>query len=96
VPAIGFGLLWSGYTLMFWGWCKVKGYDITLGEIVIPKHFTGTWPPPLVKDTADQQPKVNPKDHPGDQPWTWQNDPNYGATISNKGSSTSGGSVIQV
>jgi hypothetical protein len=50
VPAIGFGILWSGYTLMFWGFCKVKGYDISLGEIVIPKKYTGKWPPKLIDD----------------------------------------------
>lgn len=50
MPGIGFGLLWGGYTLVFWGYCQVKGYAITLGEIVIPKRFTGTWPPPLIDD----------------------------------------------
>lgn len=52
MPAIGMGMLWGGYTLMFFGWCKLKGYDITLADVVIPKHFKGTWPPRLVDDNA--------------------------------------------
>jgi hypothetical protein len=50
MPAIGFGILWSGYTLLFWGFCKIKGYDIGLADIVMPKHYKGKWPPPLIDD----------------------------------------------
>lgn len=81
MPAIGFGMLWGGYTLLFWGFCQIKGYDISLAEIVIPKKFSGTWPPKLINDSGTTtDPKVNPKDHPGDQ--GYNNDPNYGGTIS--------------
>jgi hypothetical protein len=38
MPAIGFGLAWAGWTLGLWGFCLVKGYDITLGELVNPAH----------------------------------------------------------
>lgn len=39
------GLLWGSYTLMFWGWTMVKGYSITLPQIVMPGDYKGTWPP---------------------------------------------------
>jgi hypothetical protein len=98
MPAIGFGMLWSGYTLLFWGFCKIKGYDIGLKEIVVPKAFKGTWPPPLVNDSGSStSPGVKPGDHPGDMPGTWGNDPNYGGEISDPSSGTSsGGGVMNV
>lgn len=97
MPAIGFGLLWSGYTLLFWGWCRIKGYDIGLGQIVIPKKWTGAWPPPLIDDSPDPMggPSHNgvaPGDHPGDAPWSY---PNGGTSAGDKGKG-SGGGVVQV
>jgi hypothetical protein len=94
MPAIGFGMIWGGYTLLFWGWCQIKGYDISLAEIVVPKKWDGTWPPALINDGGSSDtPKVNPKDHPGDQ--GYNNDPNYGGTISSpSGKSSSSGGVF--
>jgi hypothetical protein len=46
MPAIAMGLLWGGYTLMFWGYTTYQGYQITLPEIVIPGRWRGSWPPP--------------------------------------------------
>ena len=44
MPAIGFGLVWFGYALGLWGYCKVKGYSVGFGQLVRPsKAFT--WPP---------------------------------------------------
>jgi hypothetical protein len=37
--------LFAGYTLTSWGYCLVKGYDITLREWVSPLH-PYAWPPP--------------------------------------------------
>lgn len=39
MPAIGFGLAWAGYTLGMWGYCLVRGFDITLGELANPVHI---------------------------------------------------------
>lgn len=72
MPAIGMGMLWGAYTLMFWGYTLVKGYAIGIGEIVIPGKYTKGWPPPLVVDPADREKaKVAPGQHPGDMPWTY-------------------------
>lgn len=37
MPAIGMGLGWAGYTLALWGWCLLRGYNITLGELANPR-----------------------------------------------------------
>jgi hypothetical protein len=66
------GLLWSGYTLIFWGYCQIKGYDISLRDIVQPTHYKGNWPPKLIVDPADRETaKVAPGQHPGDAPWSY-------------------------
>lgn len=41
-----------GYTLSLWGYCLVKGYDISFGELINPMHVF-TWPakPPMIPDT---------------------------------------------
>lgn len=93
MPAIGFGLLWSGYTLLFWGFCQIKGYDLSLSEIVIPGRWDGKWPPPLIKDDANPMGGpghngVAPGDHPGDMPWTY---PHGGTSADSNGSSGKGG-----
>jgi hypothetical protein len=102
VPAIGFGILWSGYTLLFWGWTRIKGYDIGLADIVMPKHYKGKWPPPIVDDSGKSGlggpggNGVKPGDHPGDMPWTYPANPNdRSASDPGSGSSSSGGGVIQ-
>jgi hypothetical protein len=43
---IGIGVAMIGYTLLWWGYSLVKGYDITFAQIVSPVHYyTGAWPP---------------------------------------------------
>jgi hypothetical protein len=39
MPAIGFGIVWAGYTLGLWGYCLIRGYDVTLGELANPVHI---------------------------------------------------------
>jgi hypothetical protein len=38
MPAIGMGLAWAGYTGMLWAYCLIRGYDVTLGQLVNPVH----------------------------------------------------------
>jgi len=39
VTAIGVGLAWAGYTLGIWGFCLVRGYNVSFMQL-----FKGTWP----------------------------------------------------
>lgn len=102
MPAIGFGILWGGYTLMFWGYTLIKGYDISLGEIVIPKKYKGKWPPSIIDDGKGSQlggpggNGVKPGDHPGDMPWTFPPNPNDRSASDKGNGSSSGGGVVQV
>ena len=77
-------LLWGGYTLGFWGWTRLQGWDISLGEIIVPGRYKGaSWPPALINDGGKQPdpmggPSHNgvPKgSHPGDMPWTYPTPP---------------------
>ena len=34
MPALAMGLGWLGYTLGLWGYCLVRGYNVTLLELV--------------------------------------------------------------
>lgn len=45
--AAGFGIMWAGYTLGMWGYCLLKGYDVTFGQL-----FASTWPGAQVAATA--------------------------------------------
>ena len=36
---IGMALAWGGYTLGVWGYCLVRGYDVTFMQM-----FKGQWP----------------------------------------------------
>lgn len=50
---VGMLLSWAGYSLGLWGWCLIRGYDVTLGQLMSPTHPYGsgkgqTWPPPLM------------------------------------------------
>jgi hypothetical protein len=36
MPAIGMGLAWIGYTVGLWGYCLVKGYDVTIVQLANP------------------------------------------------------------
>lgn len=38
MPAIGMGLVWGGWTLGLWGYCLIRGYDVTLGQLANPVH----------------------------------------------------------
>ena len=37
MPAIAMGLLWAGYAGAVWGYCVLKGYNVTLSQLVNPK-----------------------------------------------------------
>jgi len=53
VIAFGFGLGWAGYSIALWGYCLVKGYDVTLGQLINPvNRYTGSWPPPPAPNTV--------------------------------------------
>ena len=45
--AIGLGLAWAGYTVGIWGYCLVRGYDVTFMQL-----FKGTWPGSAKKAAA--------------------------------------------
>lgn len=52
--AVGFLIMWGGYSVSLWGWCLLRGYDVTLGQLMSPTHPYGSgkgqkWPPPLIK-----------------------------------------------
>jgi hypothetical protein len=36
---LGLGLAWAGYTLGIWGYCLVRGYDVTFMQL-----FARSWP----------------------------------------------------
>lgn len=37
--AVGVAALWAGYSLTVWGYCLVKGYNVTFMDL-----FRNTWP----------------------------------------------------
>ncbi len=39
--ALGVGVMWAGYALAIWGYCLVRGYDVTFAAMFRPK-----WPGP--------------------------------------------------
>jgi hypothetical protein len=41
------GIIWAGYAVGIWGYCLVKNYDVTFGEL-----FASTWPGAAVNVTA--------------------------------------------
>lgn len=52
LPA-GMLLMWAGYSVSLWGWCLLRGYDVTLGQLMSPTHPYGSgkgqpWPPKLI------------------------------------------------
>ena len=52
MPAIGMGLGWLGYSLYLWGWCLLRGYDVTIGQLMSPINpYAGKWPPAQIPDT---------------------------------------------
>jgi len=49
---IGFGLAFVSYTFGLYGWSLVRGYNLTLKQLISPTAFyTGTWPPPKAGNT---------------------------------------------
>lgn len=43
---LGFGLSWMGYALGLYGYSLVRGYNLTLNQMVSPVHwYAGKWPP---------------------------------------------------
>jgi hypothetical protein len=54
VVAVGMIVVWLGYTVEFYGYTLLKGYDVTIGQLASPMHPYGSgkgqdWPPPLIK-----------------------------------------------
>jgi hypothetical protein len=50
---VGMLLSWAGYSVGLWGWCLIRGYNVTLGQLMSPTHPYGSrkgqpWPPPLM------------------------------------------------
>lgn len=51
--AIGMGLAWIGYATGFWGYCLIRGYNLSFMDVASPVHYylgakasrPGTWPP---------------------------------------------------
>jgi hypothetical protein len=44
--AVGMALVWAGYSVGLWGWCLIRDYNLTFGQLVSPTHpYSGTWPP---------------------------------------------------
>jgi hypothetical protein len=37
MPAIAMGLIWGGYTVTLWGYCLVRGYNVTLAQLANPR-----------------------------------------------------------
>ncbi len=48
MPAIGIGLVWLAYAGSLYGWILMKGYNVSLKELMSPR-----WPP-ISKDTDDK------------------------------------------
>jgi hypothetical protein len=47
--AVGFLLLWGGYGTGLFGWCLLRDYDVTLGQLMSPFHpYAGPWPPATI------------------------------------------------
>lgn len=51
--ALGMVIIWGGYSVGLYGWCLVRGYDVTYGQLLSPTHPYGSragqsWPPPPI------------------------------------------------
>ena len=50
--AVAFALIWAGYSTSLWGWCLLRDYDLTFGQLVSPTHpYSGAWPPAKIPAT---------------------------------------------
>lgn len=47
MPAIGIGLVWVAYSAGLWGYCLIRGYNVTPKQLLSP-----TWPPVPVSATS--------------------------------------------
>lgn len=60
---IGIMLAWAGYTVGWWGYLLVKGYNVGFKQVASPFSFyTGPWPPACLTD-AKLIPTGNPADN---------------------------------
>ena len=55
MAAVGIGTLWIGYFLGLWGYCLVRGYNISPKELL-----SSTWPPDQISDLERAAPKTAP------------------------------------
>lgn len=51
--AVGMLVVWLGYSVQFYGYTLLKGYDVTFGQLASPTHPYGSgrgqkWPPPKI------------------------------------------------
>lgn len=37
---LAFAVIWAGYAAALYGWCLIRGYDVTVKQLV-----STTWPP---------------------------------------------------
>lgn len=56
VVAVGMLLIWGGYSVSLFGWCLIRDYNVTLGQLMSPAHPYGSgqgqsWPPPAIPST---------------------------------------------
>ncbi len=50
--AVGMLLIWGGYSVSLWGWCLLRDYDLTFGQLTSPVHpYSGPWPPAKISGT---------------------------------------------
>ena len=50
--AAGMLLIWGSWSVGLWGWCLLRDYDLTFGQLVSPTHpYSGAWPPAKIPAT---------------------------------------------
>lgn len=59
MPVIGIALVWAAYTAGLWGYCLVRGYNITL-----PQLLSSKWPPVPPNSEPMQPPGNNTPQQP--------------------------------
>lgn len=51
--AVAMALGWASYTLILWGYCLIKGYNVSVVQLTNPSHpYSGQWPPQVAGNTA--------------------------------------------
>lgn len=44
--AVVFAAAWADYLVGYYGWCLLKNYAVTIGQLANPLHpYAGKWPP---------------------------------------------------